>query len=93
MLEVNTSLASGHFQNDGVVQPSLDFWRSLAIECLENTIGFELGDNGQPKRTSKIKIYFPCDKITVKQFDGMWNLRKKSKKVKQKYQKQRCQNY
>ena len=32
--EVNTSLASGHFQNDGVVQPSLGFQRSLEIEFL-----------------------------------------------------------
>ena len=44
--EVNIALASGHFQNDGVVQPSLYFWRALTIECLENTIGVELGDNG-----------------------------------------------
>ena len=47
MLEVNIALASGHFQNDGVVQPSLDFGRDLEIEYLENTIGVELGDNGQ----------------------------------------------
>ena len=44
--KVNTALELGHFQNDGVVQPSLDFWRDLAIECVENTIGFETGDNG-----------------------------------------------
>ena len=29
VLEDNTSLTSGHFQNDGLVQPSLDFWRAL----------------------------------------------------------------
>ena len=39
--EANKSPAPGHFQNDGVVQPSLDFWRDLARECLENKIGFE----------------------------------------------------
>ena len=27
--EVNTALASYHFQSDGVVQPSLYFWRAL----------------------------------------------------------------
>ena len=27
--EVNTALVSGHFQNDGVMQPSLYFWISL----------------------------------------------------------------
>ena len=43
--EVNTALASGHFQNDGVVQPSLYFWIDLAIECHENKIGVELVDN------------------------------------------------
>ena len=71
VLEVNTYLASGHFQNDGVVQPSLDFQRALAIECLENKIGVELGQNGRPKSTSKITFYVPCDKITVKHHGGM----------------------
>ena len=45
VLEVNTALASGHFQNYGAVQPSLDFRRGLAIDCLENTIGVELEDS------------------------------------------------
>ena len=31
VLEVNTDLASGHFQNDGVVQPGMYFWRVLEI--------------------------------------------------------------
>ena len=31
VLGFNTALASGHFQNDGVVQPSLDFWRALEM--------------------------------------------------------------
>ena len=44
-LEFNKALASGHFKNDGVVQPSLDFWRVLSMECLENKIGVELGEN------------------------------------------------
>ena len=43
VLEVNIALASGHFQNDGVVQPSLDFLRDFPIECLDNTIRVELG--------------------------------------------------
>ena len=29
MSEVNTDLELGHFQNDGIVQPSLYFWRAL----------------------------------------------------------------
>ena len=37
--EVNTALESGHFQNDEVVKPSLDFRRDLEIEFLENKIG------------------------------------------------------
>ena len=44
--EVNTALVSGQFKNDGVVQPSLYFWRALEIYCLDNTIGVELIDNG-----------------------------------------------
>ena len=74
--ELNTALASGHFQNDGVVKPSLDFWRALLIYCLDNTIGFELWDNVQPNRTYKIPIYFPCERITVKHHGGMWGPRK-----------------
>ena len=31
MSEVNTDLASGQFQNDGVVQPMMYFWRDLEI--------------------------------------------------------------
>ena len=73
MSEVNTDLASGPFQNYGVLQPSLDFWRCLAIECFDNTIGVELGENGIPKGKSKIPIYFPCDQITVKHHCGMWD--------------------
>ena len=72
VLEFNTALASVHFQNDGVVQTSLYFRRGLVIQCLENTIWFELGDNGRPKRYSKIPIYVPCEKITVKHHGGMW---------------------
>ena len=39
VLEVITDLASGHFQNNEVVPPSLDFWRALEIKCLENRTG------------------------------------------------------
>ena len=46
MSEVNTALASGQFQNYGVVQPSMYFWKSMEIECLDNKIGLELGYNG-----------------------------------------------
>ena len=53
MLEVNTDLVSGNFENDGVLQPSMEFWRALEIECLENKIGVELGDNGWQKRAFK----------------------------------------
>ena len=69
--EVNTALASGHFQNYGVVQLSLDFLRYLEIKCLENTIGVELGENGRPNRTYKLPTYVPCEKITVKNHGGM----------------------
>ena len=51
VLEVIAAIASGHFQNDGVVQPSLNFWRALVIECLYNTIEVISGDNELPNRT------------------------------------------
>ena len=68
--EVNKYLASDHFKNDGVVKPSLYFWRDLAIKCFDNKIGVELGDNERPKRTSKLPIYVPCEKTTVNNMVG-----------------------
>ena len=68
---------SGHFQNGGVVQPSLDFSRELSIECLENKIGLELGDNGKTKISCKIPIYVYCENVTVKHYGRMWNPSKK----------------
>ena len=47
-MEVITALASGNFQNGGNIMPTLDFWRHLAIQCMENTIGTEPGDIGRP---------------------------------------------
>ena len=78
--KVNTDLASGHFQNNGVVQISLDFRRALAIECLKNTIGVDLGKNGRPKRTSKIPNFVPSKKVTVRHHGKMRDPSKKSKK-------------
>ena len=65
------------------------FWRGLAIEWFDNTIGFELGDNGRPNGYCKIPVYVPRDKITAKHYVQMWDPIKKRKKVKQKYQNQR----
>ena len=80
-------MASGHFQNDGVVQPSLYFWRALTIECLENTIGVELGDNGWPKRACKIPVYVPWEKTTVKHCGRMLGQSKKKGKSETKVSK------
>ena len=52
-----------------------------------------MGDNGQPKINYKISIYVPSEQITAKQYFGMWDPRRRKKKVKHKYQKQLCQNY
>ena len=52
-----------------------------------------MGKNGRPKRNSKITIYVPCEKITVKHHGGIWIQAKRMEKVKQKHQNQRCQNY
>ena len=80
MSEVNTALLSGHFLNDGIVQPSIDFWRAFKIEYLEDTIGFELGYNRRHNSTSRIPIYIPCENIIVKQHGGMWGPSKKKEK-------------
>ena len=80
MSEVNADLVSGHFKKDGLVQPSLDFWIELDIECLENTVGVELGNNGQPKIACKIPVYVPCEQFGVKHYCGILDLSKKRKK-------------
>ena len=46
-MKANTALASSHTQNDGNIMPTLDFWRQLVIQCMENTIGTEPGDIGR----------------------------------------------
>ena len=89
MLEVNTALASCHFQNDGVVQPSLDFRRSLLIEFLDNKIGVYLGENRKPKRISKLLIYAHCDKCFY--HGKMCDTSKK--KTETKIKNQNCHNY
>ena len=77
--EFNTALLSRHFQNDGVVQPSLDFQRALAMECLENKIRVELGENRKSNRIFKSLICVPSEKITVKHHGGMWGPSKKKR--------------
>ena len=44
----------------------------MAIYCLENIIRVELGDGVGPKRTCKIPIFVPCEKITLKLHGRMW---------------------
>ena len=48
MTEVNTTLASGHFQNGGDIMPNLDLGGHLAIQCMINNFGTEPGDIGRP---------------------------------------------
>ena len=51
-------------------------------------------ENVIPKIACDIPIYVSWDKSTVKHYGGIWDpIKTKPKKVKQKYQKQHCQNY
>ena len=40
-----------------------------------------MGENGKPKRTSKLPIFVPCEKVTVKHHGGIWNPIKKNGKI------------
>ena len=71
--EVNADIAMGHFQNGGVLQPSLDFRRGLAKECLENTIGLDPGDIGRPQRGCTIPAGLECQLVSVSHYCGMWD--------------------
>ena len=71
--EFNAALAMGHFQNGGVLQPSLYFRQGLAKECLENTIGLEPGDIGRPQRGCTIPAGLECQLVSVSHYCGMWD--------------------
>ena len=45
--EVNTALASGHFQNGDNIMPTLDFWRQLVTQYMKNTIVTETDGIGR----------------------------------------------
>ena len=57
----------------------------MAIECLKNIIGLELGYNGRPKRACKIPVYVTCEQVTVKHYGRMWDTSRKKMKKKFKY--------
>ena len=61
MLGVNTALASGHFQNGDNIMPTLDFWRQLAMQCMENTIVTDPSDTGRP--IQNLEGLKQCNKI------------------------------
>ena len=72
MAEVNTALVSGYFQNGGNIMPTLDFWRQLALQFMENTIGTEPGDIGRPMwvcRKPEI-VEFKLEKVP--NYHGKW---------------------
>ena len=48
MSEVNTALASSHFQNNVDVKPNLASHGQIATQCMKNTIGTYPGDIGSP---------------------------------------------
>ena len=48
LMEANTALASGHFQNGGNIMPNLDFQEQLALQLMYNTIGTETGNIVRP---------------------------------------------
>ena len=53
VMELNTALASRHFQNDEDFNPSLSFRRKLAIYCTEKNIGTYPGDIGRHIRACR----------------------------------------
>ena len=63
----------GHFQNGGVLQPSLDFRRGLSKECLENTVGLEPGGIRQPQRGCTLPSGLECQLVSVIHYCGMWD--------------------
>ena len=71
---------SGHFQNGGVVKPSLDFWRELSIECLDNKIGVELGYNKKLKEFVKFQYTSIVRKLQWNTMAGCAIRSKKGKK-------------
>ena len=79
--EVNTNLAWGHFQQDGKVDATLDFWRKLADECLVNSIEVDKynEDVGSiPLRTCRMHIKGTCRIATAPKIS--WGMNFQAKK-------------
>ena len=80
MSEVNSNIERGHFQKMGNVVPTLEFWRHLANEILENTIGMYPRYESRTKSTRTMPEVIPCDLVTDPFFSGRWLLGLKNKK-------------
>ena len=52
--EMNAYFAHRHFQMEGNVGPTLEFWRYLSKEMLKNNIGLDPRDEGRTQRNCKI---------------------------------------
>ena len=71
MTEVNTALASGHFQNGGNIMTTLDFWSQLVIQYMINTNGTDPSYIGRPI------FYYKRPHIVVCQIKKVSNYRRK----------------
>ena len=56
----------------GIVGTNLEFWRHLAKEVLDNTIGMEPIYGGRTQRTCTIPEVLPCDVVMDPVFSGKW---------------------
>ena len=70
--EVNTALASGHFQNGGNIMLTLDFWRQLVLQCMENTIGTDPGSVGRPIRACRRAQIVEYKPDNIPNYRGKW---------------------
>ena len=93
MTEVNTALASGHFQNGVDIMPTLAFRRQLEIHCMKNNIVTEPDDIVRPIRAFRGPQIVECKLKKVSNSCGKWLAREKNKGYKHKYQKQHCKNH
>ena len=89
--EVNANLARGYF--GGETLPQIEFRKKLAWEMMNNALG---GDAvvDEDSRMSLRKRKHQHELVKLKPFQGTWcALTKKFKRVKTKYQQQRCNNW
>ena len=71
------ALADGHFRKGGQLIPTLQFRRKLAHEMIENIIGVDTVDSGNPRSSTCTPDIVACTLLKVKNHEGSYDIKAK----------------